>query len=87
MGLWKYRKAVISLNLDLYEKCHLLVNSHNDMKEEFILCLGELIAHIHAIGSCISGSGIDNAWLSAGWFDSSCLLWQVIECVNMKRAI
>ena len=39
-------------------------------------------SHIHAIGSYISGSGIDNAWLSAG-----CLVRQVIECVNMKRAI
>ena len=83
-------KAVISLDLDLYEKCYLLVNSRNDMKEQFVLCLGELhavFAHIRAIGSYIGGSGIDNAWLSAGCFDSSCLVRQVIECVNMKRAI
>ena len=57
------------------------------MKEQFVLCLGGLhavFAHICAIGSYISGSGIDNAWLSAGWFDSSCLVQQVIECMNMK---
>ena len=80
-------KAVISLDLDLYEKRYLLVNSRNDMKEQFILCLGELhaaFAHIRAIESYISGSGIDNAWLSAGWFDTSCLVRQVIDCVNMK---
>ena len=93
ISLWAFGntgKAVISLDLDLYDKCYLLVNSRNDMREQFILCLGELhavFAHIRAIGSYISGSGIDNAWLSAGWFGSCCLARQVIECVNMKRAI
>ena len=30
---------------------------------------------------------METAWMHANWFDSPCLLRQVLECLNMKRAI
>ena len=36
------RKVVVSLDLDLYEKAYLLVNSNSELRRRFILCLGEL---------------------------------------------
>ena len=83
-------KIVISLNLDLYEKVYTLVHCNTYLREWFILCLGELhavFAHIRAIGNYITCSGLDNAWMCAEWIDSPCLLGQVIECLNTKRAI
>ena len=37
-------KSVINLDLDLYEKCYLLVHSRIDMRDKYMLCLGELHA-------------------------------------------
>ena len=81
---------MISLDLDLYEKAYTLVHYNTYLRERFILCLGELhavFAHICAIGNYITCSGLDNAWMCAEWFDSPCLLRQVIECLNMKHVI
>ena len=53
------------------------------------ICLGELhiiIAHIGAIGSFLSCSGIEEAWIAAEWYDSACLLREVLERGNMKRS-
>ena len=83
-------KSVISLDLDLYEKCDLLVHSRKDMRDEYILCLGELhavVAHIRAIGNLINSSGIEDAWLEAAWYDSECIIIQILDCKHMKRAI
>ena len=83
-------KSVISLDLDLYEKCYLLVNSRQDMQDKLILCLGELhavFAHSRAIGNFIRSSGIEDAWLEAGWYDSECVIRQILDCKHMKRAI
>ena len=85
----KTSKVVVSLDLDLYEKLYLLVNFNDNLRSRYVLCLGELhavFAHLRAIGSFISGSGIDDSWIAAGWFDSQCLVRQVLECSNMKRA-
>ena len=74
-------KIVISLDLDLYEKAYLLVYSNSDLRSRFILCLGELhivFAHIRAIGAYVSNSGLETAWMHANWFDSPCLLRQVL---------
>ena len=49
-------KSVISLDQDLYEKSYLLVHSRSDMRNKYILCLGELhavFAHIRAIENLI----------------------------------
>ena len=70
-------KVVVSLDLDLYEKAYLLVNSSSTLKDRFILCLGELhivFAHIRAIGNYVSDSGLDAAWMHADWFDSPALV-------------
>ena len=83
-------RVVVSLDLDLYEKAYSLVRCDPYLRERFVLCLGELhvvFAHIRVIGNYISCSGLDNAWMAAEWFDSPCLLRQVLECLNMKRAI
>ena len=42
-----------------------------------VLYLGELHAgfeHLRAIGSFISGSGIDDSWIAVGWYDGQCLV-------------
>ena len=80
----------ISLDLDLYEKAYLLVHSNSELRSRFILCLSELhivFAHIRGIGSYVSNFGLDTAWIHANWFDSPCLLRQVLECLNMKHAV
>ena len=35
----------------------------------------------------ITSSRLDSSWISANWFDIECLVRQVTECKNMKRAI
>ena len=83
-------RTIVSLDLDLYEKAYQLVNSDDTMKNHHILCLGELhivFAHIRAIGSFINSSGIEDAWTAACWYDSQCVVRQVLKCCNMKRAL
>ena len=83
-------KTIIVLDLDLHEKAYLIVHSRKDLRDRYLLCLGELhiiSAEIRAIGNFINSSGLDDAWMGANWFDSECLLWQVKQCPNMKRAI
>ena len=70
-------KVLASLDLDLYEKAYLLVNSNCELRNRFVLCLGELhivFAHIRGIGSYVGNSGLETAWMHANWFDSPCLL-------------
>ena len=77
---------VVSLDLVLYEKANMLVNSNSDLRKCFILCLGELhivFAHIRGIGTYLSNSGLDTACLHTNWFDSPCLVRQVMECLNV----
>lgn len=83
-------KTVIVLDLDLYARAYKLVHSRSDLRDRYVLCLGELhivFAEIRAIGTFINSSGLDDAWMDAEWFDSECLLRQVRECTNMKRAL
>ena len=82
-------KTVVSLDLDLYEKIYLLVNTNENLRSQYVLCLGELhavFAHLRAIGTFIDGLGIPDAWIQAEWYDSECLVRQVLDCGNMKRA-
>ena len=93
ISAWSYgdsSKSIISLDLDLYEKCYMLVNSREDMRDKYILRLGELhavFAYIRAIGALIVCSGMEDAWLEAEWFDSESVIRQVLECKHMKRAV
>ena len=83
-------KAIISLDLDLYEKIYLLVNSNSEIRDKYILCLGELHAvfiHIRAIGNLITSSGIEEAWKGAGWFDGLPVIRQILECKHMRQAL
>ena len=83
-------KTIIVLDLDLYSRAYKLVNSRQDLRDRYILCLGELhivFAGLRAIGTFIDSSGLDDAWINANWFDSESLLRQVKDCSNMKRAI
>ena len=56
-----------------------------------VLRLGELhteFAMIRAIGSYISGSGIDMAWLKAGWFKENTFLLDIPrECLSCAEEI
>ena len=48
------KKTVVSLDLDLYEKINLLVNTNPNLKNKYVLFHGELhalFAHLRAIGS------------------------------------
>ena len=93
ISTWCYgdtTKAVISLDLDLYEKCYLLVTENSSLQDKSIFCLGELhpvFAHSRAIGKFINGSGLKKAWQVAGWFDSSAVVREIIERTHMKRAV
>lgn len=83
-------KTIIVLDLDLYAKAYKLVHARANLRNRYVLCLGELhivFAMIRAIGTFIDCSGIDDSWLSAEWFDSESLLRQVKDCSNMKRAL
>ena len=47
-------KTVVSLDLDLNEMIYLLVNTNPNLKNKYVLCLGELdavFAHLRTIGS------------------------------------
>ena len=35
----------------------------------------------------MNSSGVEDAWIAAGWYDSSCLIREVFECGNMKRSL
>ena len=54
-------KTVISLDLDLFERAYLLVQSRDDLRNKFVLRLGEMhieFAALRAIGRFIENSGL-----------------------------
>ena len=56
---------VISWDLDLYEKCYLLVRANSELKDKLIFCLGELhamFANVRINGIFIKVSGFEKAW-------------------------
>ena len=60
------------------------------MKRQYILKLGEFYAifsHARAIGNLISGSGLEDAWIKAEWFDSKSVGQRVLDCKHMTGAI
>ena len=83
-------KTVVSLDLDLYEKCYLLVRTNNALKNKFILCLSELnvvFAYVRAFGAFVNSSGLQIAWQVAKWLDSSAVARNILDCKYMKRAV
>ena len=80
-------KTVVSLDLDLYEKCYLLVRTNSALKDKFIFCLGELhavFAHVREIGTFINASRLGKALQVGRWFESSAVLPEIKECTHMK---
>jgi len=66
-------RTVITMDLDLYERTYLLIHSREDLRDQFVLRLGELhiiFAHIRAIGAYIDRSGIERSWLEAEYMGS-----------------
>ena len=60
------KKTIIALDLDLYERVLQLRNSRDDLRDHFILRLGELhivFAHCRAIGRFLENTGVDDAWI------------------------
>ena len=83
-------KTVVSLDLNLYEKCYLLVRTNNTLKNKFILCLSELnvvFAYVRAFGAFVNSSGLQIAWQVAKWLDSSAVARNILDCKYMKRAV
>ena len=82
-------KSNISLDLDLYETVYLLVNTREDLRNKYVICLGELhivFADLRAIGTFIECSGVDDAWVRADLFgENTCK--QVMNCSRMNRAV
>ena len=82
-------KAIISLDLDLYEKVYLLVNSREDLRNRYVICLGELhiaFAYFRAIGTYIECFGLDDCWMRANLFEENTYR-QVLTRARSNRAI
>ena len=83
------KKTIIALDLDLYERALQLRNSRDDLRDKFILRLGELhivFAHIRAIGRFIENTGLDDAWIRSEVVGPNTVK-QVLTCTHMKRAL
>ena len=81
-------RTVISLDLDLYSRAYQLVQSRDDLRNKFILRLGDLhivFAQLRAIGSYIE-SALNDTWIEADIY-GSCTVKQIINCSHMKRAV
>ena len=77
--------VTLALDLDLFEREYLLLHTRGDLKNKFILRLGELhiiFAHLRTIGQC----GIARCWLEADCM-GSVTVEQVLNCGHMKRAV
>ena len=82
-------KTAISLDFDLYARALMLVQSKEELRNRFILRLGELhavFAHLRAIGNFIADSGIDDMWVAADIYGPN-FVKQIINCSHMKRAV
>ena len=80
-------KTTISLDLALYEKILQLVYSDVNLKDKFILRLGELhisMAHFRGIGNYISSSGIESIWIESGVYGPATTR-SILQCTHYKR--
>ena len=82
-------RTIVTMDLDLYERAYLLIHSRDDLREKFVLRLGELhviFAQLRAIGTYIDQSGIEKSWLQGDCIGSG-TVDQILNCSHMKRAI
>ena len=80
-------KTTISLDLALYEKILQLVYADVNLKDKFILRLGELpisMAHFRVIGNYISSSGIESIWIESGVYGPA-TTGSILQCTHYKR--
>ena len=83
------KKTIIALDLDLYERALQLRNSRDDLRDHFILRLGELhivFAQCRAIGRFLENTGVDDAWIRSEVVGPN-TVQQVLTCTHMKRAL
>ena len=81
--------TVISFDLALYEKVVQLLNARLDRKHTVVPRLGELhvvMAALHALGTSIENSDIDDAWIEADVCGSATTR-QILKCTHYKRAL
>ena len=89
MDIRQDEKAIISLDLDLYEKLYLLVHSREDLRNRYVIRLGKLLivfVVIRKIGTYTEGSGFEKSWFKSGWLSEN-TIHQVFSCSWMKRAL
>ena len=82
-------KTVLTLDMALYEKALRLIDSRAELKNRFVLRLGELhvaMAVIRAIGSSIEGSGLDDLWVESGVYGPNTVR-QILNCTHYRRAV
>ena len=87
--LGESQKAVVTFDLQLYEKAVKLQLHTAPALDHLVFWLGELhtvMAALRAIGSSIEDSGFDEAWVEAGIYGST-TKHQILEGNHMKRAL
>ena len=83
------RKIVITLDMQLYEKAMRLQMYREDCKDKWILRIGELhtvMAALWTIGTVISNSGLDGAWVESGIY-GPVMTGKILDSKHMKRAV
>ena len=82
MDIRQDEKAIISLDLDLYEKLYLLVHSREDLRNRYVIRLGKLhivFVVIRKIGTYTEGSGFEKSWFKSEWLSEN-TIHQVFSC-------
>ena len=82
-------KAVVTLDMQLYEKAKKLQLHREDCKDKWVLRVGELhtvMAALRTIGTAIEGSGLDDCWVESDLYGPATVR-QILECGHMKRSL
>ena len=82
-------KAVITLDMQLYEKAKKLQLYREDCKDKWVLRIGELhtvMAALRTLGTAIEGSGLDDCWIESDIYGPATVR-QILECGHMKRSL
>ena len=70
-------------------KVYLLVHSHKDLRNRYVIWLGELhivLAMVREIGTYVDKSEIVQSWVKSGWFSEN-IMHQVFSCLPMQRVL
>lgn len=83
------KKAVMTLDMALYERAKKLEMLQPDCKEKWILRIGEfhtVLCALRAIGATVEGSGIDDTWIAAEIY-GPLTTQQILEGKHMRRSL